>query len=98
MSQIDMQELTSRKTEETYPNFLVLHPNNTVPVVIRSLEPGDVQLIVEFKGVRKCVAHISPSALNVDKLLRTLGSVEYVLGKNVSTTINSVEGYLSCVR
>lgn len=95
---INIEELTSRKTEETFPNILVLHPNDTLPVVIRSLEEGDMQLIVEFKGKRKCVARISRSALNVDKLLRTLGSIEYVLGQGVSTTIKCMEEYLSCVR
>lgn len=95
---IDVQDLVSRKTEETYPNFLILHPNDTIPVVIRSLEEGELQLIVEFKGTRKCVARISPSALNVDRLLRTVGSVEYVIGKGISTTLNCVEEYLGCVR
>jgi hypothetical protein len=98
MSQIDVQEVTSRKTEESFPNLLVLHPNNTVPVIVRTLEPGDMQLIVEFKGTRKCVAHISPSALNINKLLRTLGSIEYVISKNVSMPITSIEDYLSYLR
>ncbi len=95
---INIEELTSRKTEETFPNILVLHPNDTLPVIIRSLEEGDMQLIVEFKGKRKCVARISRSALNVSKLLRTLGCVEYVLSQGVSTTITCMEEYLSCVR
>lgn len=95
---INIEELTSRKTEETFPNILVTHPNETLPVVIRTLSEGDMQLIVEFKGKRKCVARVSPSAINMQRLLRTVGSFEYVLGQNVSTTITCMDEYLSCVR
>lgn len=95
---INIEELTSRKTDETFPNILVLSPNDTLPVVVRSLEEGDVQLIVEFNGRRKCVAKMSPSALNIQKLLRTVGRVEYVISQGISTTITCMDEYLSCVR
>lgn len=95
---INIEELVSRKTDETFPNVLVMHPNDTLPVVVRSLEEGDVQLIVEFNGARKCVARMSPSAINIQMLLRTIGSVEYVISQGVSTTITCIDEYLSCVR
>ena len=95
---IDIEGLVARRTEENFPYFLITHPNDTLHPVTRSLEQGDVQLVVEYKGVRKCVARMSRSAYNVDKLLRTTGPIEYVIAEGVSTTISSVEEYLGCVR
>lgn len=95
---INIDDLVSRKTEETYPNFLIQHPNDTVPIVVRSLEEGDTQLIVEFNGQRKCVKRISRSAINVKRLLRTVGHLEYVLGQGSSVTIDDIETYLNVVR
>lgn len=95
---IDIEELVMRKTEETFPYFLITHPNDTLHPVVRSLEQGDMQLVVEYKGVRKCVTRMSRSAHNVDKLLRTTGPIEYVMAEGVSATISSVEEYLGCVR
>lgn len=97
MTQIDLEEFTSRKTSETYPNVLVSNPNDTLPVTVRSLEKGDMQLIVSYKGKRKCVEHISKSAFNIDKLLRTVGSIEFVLGESSSIVIDSIEKYLTCI-
>lgn len=94
---INVEEFTSRKVGETFPNILVLHPNDTLPVVVRSLKEGDMQLVVEHNGLRKCVARVAPSAYNIDRLLRTVGTVEYVLGEGSSVTIDSVEKYLYCL-
>lgn len=95
---INIDDFVSRKTEEAFPNFLITNPNQTLPVVVRNLEEGDTQLIVEVNGVRKCVKRVSRSALNVNKLLRTVGSFEYVLGQGSSVTITDIEKYLNCVR
>lgn len=94
---INLEELTARKTSETYPNLLICNPNNTVPVVVRNLQEGDMQLIAEWNGKRKVVARISPSAYNVNMLLRTTGSLKYNLGNNVGIDINDIETYLSCI-
>lgn len=95
---INVEELVSQHTEAAYPNVRVLKPNDTLPVVVRALEPGDIQLIVEFNGKRKAVANISPSAINIQCLLRCVGSLEYSLSKGVSTTIDNIEEYLNCLR
>lgn len=98
MSQIDIKELTERKTQESFPNILILNPNETVPVVVRTLEKGDMQLIMEYNGARKVVAKISKSAYNVHKLLRVLGSIDYYIGPNAGITISTVADYLSCIK
>ena len=38
---INIQELTERKTSESFPNVLILTPNETLPVIVRTLEKGD---------------------------------------------------------
>ena len=97
MSQIDIKELTERKTQESFPNILITNPNEAVPVVVRTLEKGDMQLIMEYNGARKVVAKISRSALNVHKLIRVLNSVEYFIAPGSSITINEISDYLSCI-
>lgn len=94
---INIQELTERKVSESFPNLLVTAPNETLPVVVRTLEKGDMQLIVEFNGRRKVVERISPSAYNIDKLLRTLGSILYRRGTDDEVLISDIETYLSSV-
>lgn len=94
---INIEELTSRKTEESFPNIFVLSPNDTLPVVVRSLQKGDTQLVAERNGVRKCIARISLSAYNIDMLLRTSGSVEFVRGPEDSIVISEISDYLLAV-
>lgn len=94
---IDIQELTERKTSERFPNVLIKTPNETLPVVVRTLEKGDMQLIVEFNGRRKVVAEISPSAYNIDKLIRTVGNISYRKDANQACDIGDIVTYLSCV-
>ena len=97
MSQINIQELTERKTVESFPNILITNPNEAVPVVVRTLEKGDMQLIMEYNGVRKVIDKISPSAFNVHKLVRVLGSIQYVLASNLSIEIKEISDYLNCI-
>lgn len=94
---INIQELTERKTSEVFPNMLVLTPNETLPVIVRTLEKGDMQLIVEFNGKRKVVAKISPSAYNVDRLIRTLGTISYRRSVEDVVEIRDIETYLCSV-
>lgn len=97
MSQISISKLTERRTEQAFPNLLIVNPNDTVPVVVKSLEEGDMQLIVEFKGVRKVVAKVSSSAYNIDKLLRCVGEITYQVSESVALPISTIEDYLGCV-
>ena len=94
---IDIEELTERKASETFPNIVIPIPNDNIPVVIKSLEKGDMQLIVEFKGKRKVVARISESALNIDKLIRTVGEVTYCSNSGSSVEVRDVTTYLNCI-
>lgn len=94
---INIQELTERKTSESFPNVLILTPNETLPVIVRTLEKGDMQLIVEFNGKRKVVAKISPSAYNVDRLIRTLGTISYRRSVEDVVEVSDIETYLCSV-
>lgn len=94
---INIKELTDRKTSEVFPNVLLRKPNENVPVVVRSLEKGDMQLIVEYKGERKVVANISQSALNIDKLLRTTDGICYRVSPTEEYEIDNISTYLSCL-
>lgn len=94
---INPQEMTTTKTVERFPNIVISKPNDTLPVVIKSLEKGDMQLIVEYNNKKKVVASMSGSAINILYLLRTLGSIHYCMAKGVSTEITDIEEYLNCI-
>ena len=94
---IDIEKLTERTASETFPNIVITTPNDNIPVVIKSLEEGDMQLIVEFQGKRKVVARISESALNIDKLIRTVGLVNYCSSNESSVEVADITTYLNCI-
>ena len=94
---MNIQELTTNRVSLNYPNVVITRPNRTVPVIIQSLEEGTVQLIMEFKGQRKVVKSISPSAFNMNKLLRTVGSFTYNIDANVGHEVYSIDEYMRLV-
>lgn len=94
---MNVEELTASKTQRRFPNVTITNPNVTVPVIVQSLEPGDVQLIVELNGKRKVVKEISSSALNMNNILRTVGSFKYAISAGIEMTINNIEDYLRLV-
>lgn len=94
---INIEQVTERRTGETFPNIVIPTPNDTLVVVIPTLEKGDMQLITEFNGKRKVLTKISPSAYNIDKLLRTVGTLSYKLSSELQIEIPDISTYLSCV-
>lgn len=94
---MNVEELTASKTQLRYPNVVISNPNVTVPVIVQSLIPGDVQLVVELNGNRKIVKSISPSAMNMNNILRVVGSFTYVLSAGIEMTVNNIEDYLRLV-
>lgn len=94
---IDPAALVERKTTEAFPSVVIDNPNDNVPVVVRSLEKGDMQLIVQLGGKRRVVERISTSALNIDKLIRTVGSIVYQKSPTERIVISSVVEYLNSI-
>lgn len=97
MSVIDIEQLTDRKAGMKFPNVLITTPNDTLPVVVRTLEEGDMQLVVEFNGKRKSVANMSQSAVNIDRLIRCVGKLSYHVSADESIEISDVSTYLECI-
>lgn len=95
--QINPEELVERKTQETFPNIVISKPNDTIPVVVRDLEKGDIQLIIEFNGKRKVVAAIDGCSENIFMLIRTTGSLIYRKNENDFCKISNIKDYYSCV-
>ena len=94
---MNVEELTSSKVQRRFPNVKISNPNVTVPVVVQSLLPGDMQLVVELKGKEKVVKTISPSAMNMNNILRTVGEFTYFVSDGVAVQINNIEEYLKLV-
>lgn len=94
---MNVEELTASKTQRRFPNVKISNPNVTVPVIVQALEPGDVQLIVELNGKQKVVKTISPSAINMNNILRTVGSFTYAISTGIEVVVNNIEDYLKLV-
>lgn len=80
--------------KEDFPNIVIADANDTTPLVVSLLEKGDMALICVVEKKRKVVAHISRSAFNMDRILRTHGDV--TLNQSVANRvrIHSVKEYL----
>lgn len=91
---IDIEEITQRKTSELFPNVTVHSLEITLPVIVQSLEKGDMQLIIEHNGQRKVPMRISESAINIDRLIRGCGPITYSKSVEESYEISSVLDYL----
>lgn len=94
---MNVEELTESKVQHRFPSVKISNPNVTVPVIVQSLVQGDMQLIVELNGKQKVVKMISPSAVNMNNILRAVGSFTYAISAGVEVTINSIEDYLKLV-
>lgn len=92
-NQLDVESLRSRSTTIPYPHIKIEDLNKWVPVVVSSLEKGDVPLLGTFKGVTKIVSYVSKSAVNFSKLLRVT-SLSIALSETESTEITSVLDYM----
>lgn len=97
MSQIDVAKLTQRTVGKLFPHVLIKSPTQCLPVIVKSLEKGDTQLIVELNGQRKCVINMSLSAFNIDKLLRCCGDIYYVKEECNEEQIMTISQYLELV-
>lgn len=91
---LNVYDFTKRTTEEVFPYITVLEPNNTLPLIVGILTEGDMPLVVEMKGKRKVVARIDKSAYNIDKLLRTNGSLNYHKSSDDVLLIENIKEYM----
>lgn len=95
---VSVEELVQRKTKQSFPNIKITEPNETMAAIVKLLETGDMQLIVEKDGKKRVVGYISESALNISKLLRTVSRLYYVKSETNEFEISHIEQYLDCVR
>lgn len=91
---INIYEFSKRTTEEVFPYITIVSPNNTVPLIVSVVEPGDIPLVIELNGTKKVVARMSASAFNVDKLMRTCGSLEYHVDKDNVILLQDITDYM----
>ena len=91
---MNVEEMVERRTDAVYPMVEIINPNDTVPLIVTTLEKGDMQVIVTFNGKRKKMCSITPSALNISQLLRTVGSITYHKSAEESVYVKSIEDYL----
>lgn len=93
VSKIDLDELKSSKVNLSYPCFEILDIGICIPVVVRSLIKGDVQIFGTLNGVSKVVNNISLSPLNVLKLLKVT-PINFYLSENEVYKIRDTNHYL----
>lgn len=98
MSQtIDIESLKSNRTTITYPNIFVSKPDDNLPVIIDALEPGDMEVIIEYNNRQRVIKRISRSALNVDRLIRAEGVIQYYTDADTCIDLYSILDYLEAL-
>lgn len=90
---VDVEGLTHKSVTLRYPYIEITNINDTTPLILSVLEKGDITVIGEYKGQRRVLGSISDSAYNMDKILRTHETFNYV-EKDCVTEIDSIRKYL----
>ncbi len=95
--EIDIDKFKNSRVQREYPYVELTSFNETLPLVIESLEQGDMQIQATHKGVTKVVCKISKSAYNIDKLLRTGQSLILHRDDSSCTNIEKITDYLEVI-
>lgn len=88
---VNVEELTHNKVNLQYPYIELNSLNDTTPLILSLLEKGDLKVVGSLQGQRRVLGSISESAYNIDKLLRTHDSVNYVSETGVREITTVVE-------
>ena len=91
---LDVEEFSKRYSTAMYPRFELVRLNDTTPLVVSLLEQGGVPLIGVYKGERRIIGTVSNSAYNVNKILKTHGSLWYYKTKDNFREVGYIEDYL----
>ena len=91
---IDPKEFSSSKTKRVYPYLRLLDPVETLPLVIKHLELGEMPLTIIYEGSERVVARISKSPYNISKILRCCGAMKYFKSEEESADVTSVLEYM----
>ena len=94
---LNIQSFTSKQVQYKYPYIRLKELNDTTPLVVSMLEEGDIPLLAEYKGITKVISHISSSAYNIDKLIRTHSGVVYCKAASDEREIYSAREYLEVI-
>ena len=82
------------KSKRRYPCFLLEDVNQATPLIITLLSDGEIPLLGRFSAGIREIQRISPSAFNVEKLLKTHRDVKVLLSETREESLKSVEEYL----
>lgn len=94
---LDVDGFSSRKSKIEYPYVEVVDINETLPLVVKALESGDIPLVGNYKGVTRMISKIDATAFNLDKILRTQGLILYHKSEDEQIEIRSIVDYLEVV-
>ena len=98
ISKLDVDEFVHKKVQLQYPYFELVELNDLTSLVVQLLKEGDVPLLGTYNGNTMVVKRIDRTAHNVDKLLRTHGSLIYCEEEGKAKTIHTTVEYLEAVR
>lgn len=91
---VDIDKFSSNSIKREYPYLELTSFNETLPLVIESLEQGDMQVLATHKGITKVICKISKSAYNIDKLLRTGQKLQVHTSEGEYKQIQNIIDYL----
>lgn len=94
ITSLNVEEFSQRRTQVKYPNVTLLDVNPTTPLIRTLVEEGDVPIHGKHNGKTVVVGRMSNSAYNIDKLLRTHGTLIYSVSEEETYEINDIKDYL----
>lgn len=96
---LDVSTFKNRYVETTYPNFeLIGDINECIPLVTSLLREGDIMLFISYKGEKKVVRSISPTAYNIDKLLRVSKGIRINKSETEFQDIHKISDYMEALK
>lgn len=94
---LDVEAFASQRVSAVYPCFEIVSFNDTLPLVISSLEKGDIPLVAVHEGKKKIACRISSTAFNISKLLRTQGELICFKSATEFRHVNRIQDYLEVI-
>lgn len=82
VSQID-EHIANDKISKTYPYVLVKGSGDPLMVTMDSIKPGDIPVLIEYRGTTYNIGTIEKSALEIAKLLSVYKLAIYVSEKEI---------------
>jgi len=94
---IDVNTFGTTEVAEELPAFIIREKSEPLVLALQCMISGDTPLRIQWNQQDKLIKRISPSALNVNNLLKVLSVIYYKDAEGVEHGITNIKEYLEVV-